>query len=634
MHRRFIAVNICLALLLVNTIPFVTKVSAATTRLYIDPNSIIDELMVPGTSFNLTIKVTDVVNLFAYEYKIYYNRTILNCTKVVRPAGHFLEPQIDPGNQFIPKWETKNDFNATHGRIWLAFTLLSPETARSGSGILTIITFRVQGLGATPIPMTDTKLADDDGNSITHEAEGSFFRNTPPPPPPPPAFIYVDPADITDPALTPCNNFTVDVKILNATNVYAFMFKLTFDPTIVEGMSISEGAFLSSAGTTTVLQSQIDNIAGFALFELTLTGTSGASGEGILATILFHVIGLGATDLTLSETSLVDPDSNPLAHSTANGHFANVIYAKLFVDPPEIINSTIVPGDLFYLYINVENVQNLFGYEFHLGYNTAVLTCIGVIIHTVQNETRFMTKFSVDDWIGDVFVNVTYLPGANPISTNSPLTLVTLLFKVDAMGISELPLHDTKLINSSGDPIPHETGDGYFQSVIRDVAILSITPSKTTIYEGRTINVTITVENQGDYFNETFDVTLYYETTPISTQTVHDLPAGQTAELLFTWATTGLPPCGNYTLNGEAETVPYEMDLADNTYTNGKIKIKLMGDVNGDCIVDLYDLTAVALAFSSSPGDPNWNPETDLKEDGIIDIFDIVTIVFNYGRTC
>ena len=632
--QRFIAVSICLALLLVNTIPFITKVSAATTRLYIDPNSIIDELMIPGTSFNLTVKVGDVTNLFAYEYKIYYNRTILNCTKATRPVGHFLEPQIDPGNQFIPKWEIKNDFNAPHGRIWLGVTLVSPVNPRSGSGPLTIITFRVQGLGVTPIPMMDTKLADDSGTSITHEAEGSFFRNTAPPPPPPPAFIYVDPADITDPALTPCNNFTVDVKILNATNVYTFMFKLTFDPTIVEGMSISEGAFLSSAGTTTILQSQIDNTAGFALFELTLTGTSGASGEGILATIAFHVIGLGATDLTLSETSLVDPDSNPLAHSTANGHFANVIYAKLFVDPPEIIDPTIVPGDLFYLYINVENVQNLFGYEFHLGYNTDVLTCIGVIVHTVQNETRFMTKFSVDDWIGDVFVNVTYLPGANPISTNSPLTLVTLLFNVNAMGISELPLHDTKLINSSGDPIPHETGDGYFQSVIRDVAILSITPSKTTIYEGRTINVTVTVENQGDYFNETFDVTLYYETTPIATQTIHDLPVGNTAELIFTWVTTGLPPCANYTLNAEAETVPYEMDLADNTYTDDKIQIKLMGDVNGDCIVDLYDLTAVALAFSSSPGDPNWNPETDLNEDGTIDIFDIVTIVVNYGRTC
>jgi len=282
----------------------------------------------------------------------------------------------------------------------------------------------------------------------------------------------------------------------------------------------------------------------------------------------------------------------------------------------------------------VENIQNLFGYEFHLGYNTVVLTCIGVIIHTVQNETKFMTKFSVDDWIGDVFINVTYLPGAHPISTNAPIALVTLLFKVDAMGISELPLHDTKLINSSGDPIPHETGDGFFQSVTRDVAVLSITPSKTTIYEGRTINISVVVENQGDYFNETFNVTLYYESTPIDTKTVHDLPNGQNATLLFTWKTTGLPPCGNYTLNAEAETVPYEMDLADNTYIDGKIKIKLMGDVNGDCVVDLLDLTSIALAFSSSPGDPNWNPEADLLEDGTINIVDLVTVVVNYDRTC
>jgi len=631
MHRRFIAVSICLALLLVNTIPFVTKVSAATTRLYIDPDSIIDELKIPGTSFNLTVIVSDVADLFAYEYRVYYDRTILNCTKATRPAGHFLEPQVDPGNQFVAKWEIKNDFNATHGRIWLGFSLLAPEVPRTGSGILTTITFRVVGLGATPIPLKDTKLASGDGTPIPHEAEGSFFKNTPPSPP---AFIYVDPADITDPALTPSNNFPIDIKILNATDVYSFDFKLSFNPMIVEGVAIAEGTFLSSVGTTTILQSQIDNTAGFIWFSVTLVAPPGANGAGTLATITFHVIDLGASDLVLYETSLTNSEAQPLTHSTANGRFANVIFAKLFVDPPEIIDPTIVPGDLFYLYINVENVQNLFGYEFHLSYNTAVLTCIGVMVHPVQNETRFMTKFSVDDWIGDVFVNVTYLLGANPISTSSPLTLVTVLFKVDAMGISELPLHDTKLINSSGDPIQHETGDGFFQSVTRDVAVLDITPSKTTIYEGRTINVSVVVANHGDYFNETFDVTLYYETTPISTRTVHDLPIGQNTTLLFTWITTGLPPCANYTLNAEAETVPYEMDTADNTFTDGKIRIKLMGDVNGDCIVDLYDLTAVALAFSASPGDPNWNPETDLNGDGTIDIFDIVIVVVNYGRTC
>ena len=104
MHRKLIAVSVCLALLLVNMIPFVAKVSAATTRLYIDPDSIINESLTPGTSFNVTIKVSDVSDMFAYEFKTYYNRTILNCTKATRPAGHFLEPQFNPDSQFMPKW--------------------------------------------------------------------------------------------------------------------------------------------------------------------------------------------------------------------------------------------------------------------------------------------------------------------------------------------------------------------------------------------------------------------------------------------------------------------------------------------------------------------------------------------------
>lgn len=634
MHKKIVVTSICLALLLASVLPFVAKVSAATTKLQINPPSIVDETLTPGKNITIAVKVADATDMFAYEFKIYFKNTILNATKAIRPPGHFLEPQIDPGYQFIPKWEIKNNYNATHGRVWLSFTLLAPEVARTGSGTLVQVTLGILAIGETPLTFVESKLADSGGGSIPHDDENGYFKNSPPPPAPKPAFIYVDPESIIDPALVPCNNFSVNINIINGTDVYTFTFKLSFDPTIIEAVSIIEGTYLSNVGPTTILTDEIDNIAGFVRFSVTLNAPPGANGDGTLATVTFHVIGNGASNLTLSDTSLADSVPQPIPHTTKNGYFANVIFAKLYVYPPEIIDPTIVPGDTFTLDIMVENVQNLYGYEFHLGYNTAVLTCFGVLVHPVQGEMSFMTKFSVDDWIGDVFVNVTYIPPANPISTIPPLALVTLYFKVDAMGISELPLTDTKLVDPSGNPIPHETGDGYFQSVTRDVAVTNVVPSKTTIYEGKKINISVTVENQGDYFNETFDVTVFYEDTPIGTQTVHDLPIGQSTTLLFTWNTVGLPPCGNYTLKAEAESVPYEMDLADNTFIDGKVRIKLMGDVNGDCVVDLYDLTAVALAFSSRTGDPNWNPEADFTEDGMIDIFDLVVVTINYGRHC
>jgi hypothetical protein len=55
-------------------------------------------------------------------------------------------------------------------------------------------------------------------------------------------------------------------------------------------------------------------------------------------------------------------------------------------------------------------------------------------------------------------------------------------------------------------------------------------------------------------------------------------------------------------------------------------------DINDDGIVDIVDIVIVALAFGSEPGDPNWNPYADLNQDGLIDIVDLVIIAIHFGE--
>ena len=57
----------------------------------------------------------------------------------------------------------------------------------------------------------------------------------------------------------------------------------------------------------------------------------------------------------------------------------------------------------------------------------------------------------------------------------------------------------------------------------------------------------------------------------------------------------------------------------------------LIGDINGDGIVDIFDVVLAAIAFGSKPGDDNWNPDADLNDDDIVDIFDIVILANNFG---
>jgi hypothetical protein len=59
----------------------------------------------------------------------------------------------------------------------------------------------------------------------------------------------------------------------------------------------------------------------------------------------------------------------------------------------------------------------------------------------------------------------------------------------------------------------------------------------------------------------------------------------------------------------------------------------LLGDVNEDGIVDIYDAILLGLAFGSSPGDPAWNVRCDFNRDDIVDIYDAITLANNYGKT-
>jgi hypothetical protein len=37
-------------------------------------------------------------------------------------------------------------------------------------------------------------------------------------------------------------------------------------------------------------------------------------------------------------------------------------------------------------------------------------------------------------------------------------------------------------------------------------------------------------------------------------------------------------------------------------------------------------------AYGTRPGDPHWNPDADLKEDGIIDIYDVILLSMHFGQ--
>jgi parallel beta-helix repeat protein len=187
---------------------------------------------------------------------------------------------------------------------------------------------------------------------------------------------------------------------------------------------------------------------------------------------------------------------------------------------------------------------------------------------------------------------------------------------------------------------------GNYVTQIHDVAVTNVAANRTWIYQGKScgFGINVTVLNNGN-FDENVTVTLYYNITAgetIGTQNI-TIPTGENRTLSFVWNTTGVTPCyTNYTLTAVA-TIPADYTPADNVLDNVHVQVRILGDIDGDGVVDGSDIALAAWSFASygpnflypgSPSSARWNPDVDINQDNKIDGIDLVIIARNFGKSC
>ena len=593
-------------------------------KVYIDPPTVTN--LAPTTTFNISVKVDNIPadpGLAGIEFNVTWDPTILNGISQQDIIFH----QVTPTSQWSNIWALTDDIEPNSAAY--AYTFQNFAKAKTGgyapiNGSYTVanITLQVVGVGKCPLHFYVSKLGDPLGGALIHDTFDGFFNNAPPTPP---ALLYVDPAKISNVSMTPGTDFNVNVDVLNASSVYGLEFSLGFNATLLNANSITRGSFIPPSATITT---QIDNTTGFV--KLNVSSSSSLDGNGILAQISFHVQDLGKTRLQLYGIQLIDSFGDPLAFTSSDGSFDNVLLAKLAVDPPEIIDPTLVPPATFKVNVTLSDVRDLYGYQFNLTFDPNVIICLQDEVQDIMNETHYVPNQMIDNTRGFVFVNVTYYIPAVPIDIDAATALVTLKFRVKSLGATNLTLTDTQLIDSGGQPITHEVHNGFFQSLIVDVGIVGISANPDVFYQGGHTNVTITVTNEGN-ITENFPVYVYYNSTLLTTLNVTSLAPNTNATITFVWNTSGIG-FGKYQLSAQTPPLPYETHVSDNTLVDGIVKLKIPGDINGDDVVDIYDALLAASAYGSKPGDPNWNPNADLNGDGIIDIYDIIILANHFGQ--
>ena len=115
--------------------------------------------------------------------------------------------------------------------------------------------------------------------TVTNPSIGYTFSKTP---------IYID------------DTFTLDISAENVFDMAGWQFDIAFDPAILEAISVSEGNFLKTGGTTFFQGGSIDNVAGkITGLSAARLSTQGVTGTGVILQVRFKAKSGGETELVL-----------------------------------------------------------------------------------------------------------------------------------------------------------------------------------------------------------------------------------------------------------------------------------------------------------------------------------------------
>ncbi len=600
----------------------VKAVSPATV--YVDPPSVKD--IFSPTTFTIRVNIANATDLYGVDLQFKWNPGLL---EYVSHAAKIPVETYPGGILHTPVLAIMNAVDPVAGTYWLAYASMLPAAGFNGNGIAFEMTFRVIGVGSCVLELTNADLADSLGIPMARTVQNGFFSNYEPQP----VDVLVSPRSIVDSTLTPSHTFTVNITVINVVDLYDFDFWLDYNTTILDTVSVNVSPAFPPA------QTQVETFESQGRLHVRgwlVPPAASQNGNVILATVQFHVTGTGGTPLTLNDVLFHDSGGNVIPiDELLNGYFNNMLVTRMFVYPPELIDPTMKIGDIFHIEIKIENAIEMYDYEFKLSYDINALTGLGAVIIPPTNDTHFHPEIALNDTEGFFWVYVQYYPPAEPFSIYGATTVVELTFQVRNYGQTVLHLSDTRISDRDGNNMPHITEDGFFATLLRDVAIMHVAvTSANKVYPGRTVTIEVIAMNRGNMTTETFDVTAYYDSNTIDTQGV-TLGPWSNATLTFHWDTTGQTPCQNFTISARASIVPYELDPTNNVCYDGWVKIKLLGDVDGDGVIGILDVVAITTIYHHHSTDPDWNPDADLAQPwGYIDLFDLVTLTSRYGQHC
>ncbi len=371
-----------------------------------------------------------------------------------------------------------------------------------------------------------------------------------------PVILYAEPGE----------SIKINLTIQSAVDLYSWQANITFDPTVLSYVNVTEGSFLQRQPEGTVGQHRIEDT--YILISWSTKGEYvGESGSGILAEIEFDVLTAGESLIELvTDLTHVIPDDP--------GTYTTFLYKQGSPNPPpdfeyvfptdfavrnSIFINTIEPPVASFTYSpDIPGINDLITFDASTSSATPPHQIVQYLWDFGDGDNATVDTPTVDHTFteGGIFtVSLTVIDNATATA------LVQSLFNLSD---TEMPPIWYELLSTAELDL-----DVAFQL---DVAITAVSVSKQVVTVGDPVSINVTALNRG-IETEDFDVTVFYGTTEIDTQPVVALNAKDDTTLTFDWDTTGIA-LGSYQIKAVASTIEGETNVDNNQYIDGTVTIE------------------------------------------------------------
>jgi C1A family cysteine protease len=465
------------------------------------------------------------------------------------------------------------------------------------------------------------------------------------------------------------STIVINITVYNVVNLGTWQAGVSWNPSLLSfvNFTLPSDNVLAYGSPISVYSNGSGNIACGASLSPGFAGFTGSGTCGVVTLRIVQGVGLAPLPSMVScnlsftgigsDTYLLDPSLGNIDFTQVDGHY-------VFAVPPSLAMMNVLDGsnnfffttatesvaDTFVINVTINNAVNLATWQASISWDPSLLDFVSFAFPS-DNVLAFSSPIcSIVPGSGTLMCGATLGPGYSAGFTGSGRLGILILRIVQGVGLAPLPSmvscnlsftgipNDTYLLDPNLHEIDFSAVNGHykFEFVMHDVATTDLTSAKTIIGQNYTGNFTLNVKDLGN-FTETFNVTCCANTTSCLLQNV-TLFSGNSTTIAFTWNTTDFA-YGNYTISTHADVVPGETNVTNNDCTFSiPVHVGVPGDVSGPTIgvydktVNMRDIAYLINHFDTRASSPNWDPNTDINNDGVCNMKDIAIAILYFNQ--